>query len=218
MILPCNLLSVVLTVCLLTRAATSFSVNGGGGQQKRIFVSTPVSKYPKHSVVDCMTSNPYTLKPDWPLDDAISNLLSKGLSGAPVVDADQVLVGVVSSYDFLQKEAFEGALLRMEGSVKQVESYVEAAKKICAQKVSDIMSSSDIRTVTPNTSMRKAAALMAAEKLHRLPVVLDDGKLVGILTSSDVMQDLLHVARYLPAGEDGEDHSSAESTEESLTP
>jgi CBS domain-containing protein len=55
-----------------------------------------------------------------------------------------------------------------------------------------------VKTVTPQTSMREAAAIMSELKLHRLPVVDDKGTLVGVLSSADVMKDLLHIVRNLP--------------------
>mmetsp|Transcript_17291 Transcript_17291/g.23141 ORF Transcript_17291/g.23141 Transcript_17291/m.23141 type:complete len:93 (+) Transcript_17291:268-546(+) len=85
----------------------------------------------------------------------------------------------------------------MEGSVETVEGYASAAKKIIAKKVGDLMTENPI-TIGPNASMREAAALMTANKLHRLPVVAD-GKLIGILSTSDVMKDVLtSVRRLLP--------------------
>lgn len=86
----------------------------------------------------------------------------------------------------------------MEGSAEQVEGYVDAAKRICAQSVSDIMTSNP-RYISAEETMRSAAALMSSEKLHRLPVVDATGKVVGIITASDVMQDMLHLVRNLPA-------------------
>eukprot|EP00545_Synedropsis_sp_CCMP1620_P015129 CAMPEP_0119015388 /NCGR_PEP_ID=MMETSP1176-20130426/10942_1 /TAXON_ID=265551 /ORGANISM="Synedropsis recta cf, Strain CCMP1620" /LENGTH=142 /DNA_ID=CAMNT_0006968679 /DNA_START=198 /DNA_END=626 /DNA_ORIENTATION=- len=131
------------------------------------------------------------------VDEATTILLSNGFSGAPVVDDFQNLIAVVSSFDFLEMEAFEGAVLPMEGSVEQVEGYVGAAKRICAQLVADIMSPNPL-SVSPDESMRTAAALMSSEKLHRLPVIDAHGKVVGIITASDVMQDMLHLVRNLP--------------------
>ena len=65
-----------------------------------------------------MTTNPKCLHPDTSVDQAIVTLMGWGVTGAPIVDyhTSRKLLGVVSSYDFLQKEAFEGALLPMEGS------------------------------------------------------------------------------------------------------
>ena len=103
------------------------------------------------------------------------------------------LVGVVSAFDFLEKEA-GGALLPMEGTTAEIEHFVEAARRIVATQVQDLMSSHPI-TVTPQISMRQAALIMTQERMHRLPVVDVNGKLVGMLSSSDVMKDVLGTVR-----------------------
>jgi CBS domain-containing protein len=137
--------------------------------------------------------------------DAVHLLLKFGVSGAPVVrDTTGELVGIVSSFDFLQQEAGEGTLLPpIQGTSTKsaVESYLTAAKKICAKKVGDLMTT-NIRTMEANQSMRDAASLMSQQKLHRLPIVDDRGKLVGMLTSSDVMIDMVHIVKNLPPGKE----------------
>lgn len=153
-----------------------------------------------------MTQNVKTLHPDQPVDEAIKLLMSWEVTGAPVVDDNTgtTLVGVVSAWDFLQKEAFEGAVVPMGGSEEDVARYAHVATKICGQKVSDIMTENP-RTVSPNTPMRIAAELMAKQHLHHIPVVDDDGRLKGILTPSDVMKDLVHTVWNLPAASSEED-------------
>lgn len=120
-----------------------------------------------------MTLHPKTLHPDTSVDEAIVTLMSWGVTGAPIVDENtsSKLLGVVSSYDFLQKEAFEGALLPMEGSSEHVQTYANAARRICGQSVRDIMTTNP-RTVNPKDTMRVAAELMSNERLHHLPVVV----------------------------------------------
>jgi len=158
-------------------------------------------------ISDCMTpiQNLITLKQSSTVDEAVSILLTLGLSGAPVVhDKTGELVGIVSSFDFLQQEAGEGTLLPpIEGNSDKgaVQSYLNAAKKICAKRVGDLMTT-NIRTMESSESMRAAASLMAQEKLHRLPIVDTDGKLVGMLTSSDVMIDMVRIIKNLPAAEE----------------
>ena len=56
-------------------------------------------------------------------------------------------------------------------------------------------------TMSPRESMRNAAILMSQKNLHRLPIV-DNGKLVGMLTSSDVMIDMVRVVKSLPYAPD----------------
>lgn len=173
----------------------------------RVFVSMPVSNYPKRYVRDCMSPRPtITLTPDMSVDEAMGLLLDQGQTGAVVLDKndDDAVVGIVTAFDFLQKEAFGGSLLPMSGSAANVEKYVEAAKKICGQTVADIMTAHPT-TVPVTASMREAAALMTELRVQRLPVVdtkRGSAKLVGILSSTDVMRDLRRIIRNLPASKE----------------
>lgn len=166
------------------------STSGGG----RVFVSTPASKFPKKLVKDCMvTPVPYVVTPSTSIDEAMSLFLRHGITGAPVVQYDDdndnenhfpTLVGMVSTFDFLPREAFEGSLLPMDMTDRQetVKAYVQAAQRICGQTVQDVMtpisSSSSLSTqgirsfCYPETPMRQAAAVMTQQKLDQLPVVI----------------------------------------------
>jgi CBS domain-containing protein len=178
----------------------------------RVFVSMPVSNY----VRDCMSPRPtITLTPDMSVDEAMGLLLDQGQTGAVVLDKnnDDAVVGIVTAFDFLQKEAFGGSLLPMSGSAANVEKYVEAAKKICGQTVADIMTAHPT-TVPVTASMREAAAIMTELRVQRLPVVdtKRDGsvKLVGILSSTDVMRDLRRIIRNLPAHKEDDTLAAAQ--------
>jgi CBS domain-containing protein len=88
-------------------------------------------------------------------------MLSRGLSGVPVVDGDGKPVGVVSKTDLLRHGTDDG-------------------------RVSEIMTSMSF-TLHEDQSISKAAALMAYEGVHRLPVIDEAGKVVGILSSLDIL-------------------------------
>jgi CBS domain-containing protein len=184
--------------CAVIKSSSAFSSQSS----KRVFIGTPAHKA-RRPISDCMTpiQDLIILTESSTVDEAVNLLLKLGVSGAPVIESKTgELVGIVSSFDFLQQEAGEGTLLPpIEGDSNKeaVESYLSAAKKICAKKVGDLMTT-NIRTMVHTDSMRDAAALMAQEKLHRLPIVNEDGTLVGMLTSSDVMIDMVHIARSLP--------------------
>jgi CBS domain-containing protein len=173
-------------------SVTPFSADPG----RRVFVSTP-SKQTKRLVSDCMTPRPemHTLAPTASVDEAISLLLVNGISGAPVVDPDSgKLVGIISSSDFMFKD-YAGALLNMEGSSEHVEGFVQVAKKIVGTSVQDLMTTK-VATIHMNEPMAHAAETMGRNKLHRLLVVdPEDEKLVGILTRSDVMRDVMTSVR-----------------------
>ncbi len=188
-------------MALILPTATAFSVGNGG----RVFVGTPVNQN-RRLVSDCMTpaANLCTLTESSTVDQAVSMLLDFDVSGAPVINQDTgALLGIVSTFDFLQQEAGDGALLPFEGDTFKY--YLKKAKKICATKVGDLMTSNPI-TMREDESMRNAAILMSQENLHRLPIVDEKGRMVGMLTSSDVMKDMVHTVWSLPPGhDDGDD-------------
>jgi len=128
-------------------------------------------------------------------------------------------VGIVSASDFLQREAGDGILLPIGAggqSREEVEGYVEVAKRVCAKKVGDLMTRDPV-CLGEERSIKDAAVLMAREKLHRILVVDEDDddansgdgtrekRLVGMLTSTDVMMDMVKVVQNLPSGDDTSD-------------
>ena len=180
-------------------SASAFSSN-----QQRVFVGTPTPTHPQRTVIDCMSSlTKVKLSPDQSADEAIAALLSNKVQAAPVLDENK-LVGIVTSYDFLQREAFEGAVVPVDPSQgsDNVESYAAAARKICGNRVADVMTVNP-QTVKKDAGMRDVAAKMASDRLHTIPVVDDDGAFLGMITSDDVMRDVLNVVWELPRGARG---------------
>merc|ERR1711862_294270 len=196
--------SIILHLVIISFTVIKSSSAFSSQTSKRVFIGTPANKAPRQ-ISDCMTpiQNLITLDESSTVDEAVNLLLQYRISGAPVVRSiTGELVGIVSSIDFLQHKAHEGALLPpIDGDKEMVESYLSASKKICAKKVGDLMTTK-IRTMMCTDSMRNAASLMAHEKLHRLPIVDDVGALVGMLTSSDVMFDMVRVVNNLPPAEE----------------
>ena len=139
----------LLLFLLLSATSHAFSSN------QRVFVSTPVSHFPKRFVADCLTRTPYVLTPSNSVNEAMTIFLNQRITSAPVVDEARHVVGIVSSFDFLQKEAFEGALMAVTAG-PQVGRYAAAARKIAAQSVQDVMTPNPV-TVSMDTSMRQAA-------------------------------------------------------------
>lgn len=165
-------------------------------EQKRVFVSTPAKTRPS-LVEDCMTTNPMTLDPTATVDEAIQTLLSLGFNGAPVVDPKSgQLIGFLSALDVLEKEKGGALLPIIEGSNdEEMQVVVESARKICATTVADLMTP-HVHTVEATTTVREAAELMTQQRLHRLCVVDGStGALTGILSTSDVMADVMTKVR-----------------------
>ena len=103
-----------------------------GVGHNRVFVGTPVHQN-RRCVKDCMTpiSQLCTLTESATVDEAVHMLLELGVSGAPVInERTGELVGVVSTFDFLQQEAGDGALLPIEGSMEDIKAYLTQATKV----------------------------------------------------------------------------------------
>ena len=132
-----------------------------------------------------MTRGVVTVMPDLSLADAAAIFLDSGISGAPVVDDSGAVVGVLSQFDFLFKEA--GSLTLSLASA----TYQADVCKMLGETVRSAMTSDPI-TVAGSATMQEAAALMVRKRLNRLPVVSgDEGELVGILSTRDVMRHVI---------------------------
>mmetsp|Transcript_26347 Transcript_26347/g.64210 ORF Transcript_26347/g.64210 Transcript_26347/m.64210 type:complete len:208 (-) Transcript_26347:256-879(-) len=193
---------------LLSSTGTTEALSTGGSQS-RVFVGTPTQTNPR-LVEDCMTPAPiFTLRTTDTVNEAIHDLLQLNFNGAPVIDEDDNLVGVISAFDFLQKEN-GGAVLPMQGSKEEMGMIMNVARKIVATTVGDLMSSNAL-TIHPHASMREAAALMSSSRTHRLCVINDDGQLIGTLATSDVMRDVLDaVHQALPESRPQKDEPEQE--------
>jgi CBS-domain-containing membrane protein len=103
------------------------------------------------------------------------------VSAFPVLDDDNKVVGVVSEADLLTKEALEGTVPRTLLSRQE-----RVRKQVNALTAADLMTTPPV-TIGPDEPVTRAARLMFDRRVKRLPVIRDDGRLIGILTRSDVL-------------------------------
>ena len=130
-----------------------------------------------------MTENVLSVKPDASLREAASVLAEHGISGVPVVRGDGEVVGVLSEADVVMKASGETG---RGGFFAWLFDSDVGVEKVTAQTAGEAMSSPAI-TTTPSRGIHEAARLMIDEGVNRLPVV-EDGKLVGILTRADIVR------------------------------
>ena len=123
---------------------------------------------PKRNAADIMTRSIVTLAPAMDIYGAMQCLLKKKISGAPVVDADGRLVGVLSEKDCLKVLAGEALDGLPEG------------------KVSDYMTRS-VESITPTTSIYDVVHNFLHLHVRRLPVVDQAGRVVGQVSRRDVL-------------------------------
>ena len=132
----------------------------------------------KPQLSDVMTAEPETVHLGQPLSDACEILESKPFHHVPVVDG-RTPVGMISSTDILKL-------------VYDVESNDERMLRTMLDHqftLEDAMAS-DLVTVRNGESVRKVANHLSSGDVHSVVVVDDDGALVGIVTSSDLIQKL----------------------------
>jgi CBS domain-containing protein len=136
-----------------------------------------------------MTAPVLSVLPEATLSEAIQKLLDHKISGLPVIDANGDLVGVFSEGDLLRRielgtEGVPSAwsrLFRPGGLAK-------AFALTHGRKVDEVMSRNCL-TVERKTELADAVSLMQYHSIRRLPVI-DEGKVVGILTRSDIVRAL----------------------------
>jgi CBS domain-containing protein len=148
------------------------------------------------SIREVMARNPMVVQPHTPLRDAIQLMAQNHFSGLPVVDPqnpDQ-LVGVVSQTDFLSQETG----VTPPAYVMVLDSFIyfnnpvtfdRDLHRAVGQTVQDIMTPHPI-TIRPDQTLAEAARVMRDRHIHRLPVVDETGRLVGIITESDIVRSM----------------------------
>ena len=132
-------------------------------------------------VEDVMTRDVVTVDRQTSLKAVAEILATNRISGLPVVEDGRVL-GVVSEADIVEKEAGEpspGALERLRGRTR-------ASAKSSARTAGEAMTSPAL-TISPLYDVARAARLMAERQINRLPVVAEDGGLLGIVTRADLV-------------------------------
>ncbi len=128
-----------------------------------------------NSVKDVMTRCVIGVRETAWFKDILTAMRPYGVSAFPVLDSAHRVIGVVSEADLLLKEI--GPELTLSGAEQ-----VKAAGVTAAQ----LMSTPAI-TISPDASVAEAAKIMYTRRVKRLPVVEDDGRLVGIISRVDVL-------------------------------
>ena len=120
-------------------------------------------------VKECMTANPVTFSPDEDVRVAFGRLTDLKIRQAPVVEGGK-LTGIVTDRD-----------LRLAVA----ETLSEPGLRVASVMTRDPV------TVTEDTQLREAAKLVSKNKFNALPVVSASGALVGVLTTTDILNGLV---------------------------
>lgn len=157
----------------LRRAARRFGGTGLSGPLPEAMAPRGAGRvggrpYTSLAVADVMTDGGLVaVPPDTPLDEVAETLLSYRFTAVPVLDEDERLLGVVSEADL------------MSGSL-------EGGRRTRARCAADVMTR-EVEVVGPHDPLTHAEALLSGRGFRVVPVVDDDGVLVGVISRSDLL-------------------------------
>jgi CBS domain-containing protein len=137
---------------------------------------------PQLRVREIMTESPRSTRADTPLRDAARDLVRSGIGALPVIEADGLLVGMLSERELMRHML---SLASINGSIPRPQSGVERARRT----VRDVMTR-QVLCVSPDQPLAEVASLMTNKDVDRVPVV-EEGRLVGFLTRSDIVRKLI---------------------------
>lgn len=150
-------------------------------------------------VENAMTKDPFTIDPEAPLGTAIDVMRTNNVRHLPVVDEAGQLVGIITDRD-LRQAAFAPA----------IEEYLSASGRQRLRQLGDTLDNLRVRdamtwgvvTTPPDALLGHAALLMSERRIGSLPVV-DNGRLLGVLTERDVLRAVARegsVRKFDPEG------------------
>jgi len=140
-------------------------------------------------VAELMKKIVFTVSMDASVKECGGLIQKHNVNGLPVMDGDQV-VGIVTRADIFKSilpTYFEVYI--NETYLTDIEFIEERISKINELKVKDIMTPNP-QTIDQNTPLVKAGSLMILRKVKQMPVI-EDGKLVGIITLTDICTNFL---------------------------
>lgn len=138
-------------------------------------------------VKDCMSTNPITITPATPILEALSIMKKNKIRQLPVADNNK-LAGLVT----------ERELLTVSPSPASTLSIYEMNYLLSKMLVKDVMVKNPV-TVGPSTTIEEAALMMRENKLGSL-LVTEGGKMLGIITQTDVFDQLINIFGLRKAG------------------
>ena len=153
-----------------------------------------------------MTRNVITVSPETSIVDAANIMLRNHISGLPVLGPSGNLVGIVSESDFLRRSEI-GTQRKRSRWLQFFASPGRLAEEFVTERgrtVGDVMSCNPV-TAEEGTTLDELVALMERHDIKRLPV-LSHGRLVGLVTRSNVLQAVARMAKEVPDPTADDDH------------
>jgi len=122
----------------------------------------------KKKISELMSSNPCAIEADKPVAYAARMMKDEDVGLAPIVEGDR-LVGTLTDRDIVTRVVAEG----------------RDPQSVAVREVA----STDLVTIDPQQDLGEALQLMARNQVRRLPVVEEDGRLIGVIAQADVARE-----------------------------
>lgn len=135
---------------------------------------------------DIMTKTVISVNSDTSLIETARRMAENAISGLPVINEKQVVIGVISEKDFFQKMGAKDSVSFMGVVVECLLNKGCLAMPIREKLAADIMTSPAI-TAWQHTSISELSSILTDNHINRVPVVNDEGKLLGIVSRGDLV-------------------------------
>ena len=146
-------------------------------------------KTPKITVRRAMTMEVVTVKRETDISVAADLLTKHRISGMPVVDDQDKVIGVIGEADILAVAGLKGEQGGFRNVLRHLLGEPVPARKKSDGTVGESMSSPAI-TTTPGADIREVAAILDERRIKRLPVVNEEGTLTGVISRADIIRIL----------------------------
>jgi CBS domain-containing protein len=157
----------------------------------RVIWDTGLTIKKQLTVRDIMHRNIFYTTPEATLKDVANIFYRHKVSGVPVVDSDEKVIGIIS-----EKHLIKAALPDYESLIENmsftpdVEPFDELLKREDEIKVAEIMTRKVV-TTTEDTPIVEVAAMMMFRNIRRVPVINDEGHLLGMVLRSDIVSKVI---------------------------
>lgn len=142
-------------------------------------------------VRNLMTTNVLTVRTDTPVSDVARLMSDHGVSGVPVLDANDEIVGVITESDLIVRNG----RLEMPVFLQILDAYVllelpghlrHRLQHMLGTNAEDVMTR-DVHTIAPDAEVEDLVDLMVKHDANPVPVV-EDGRIAGIISRSDLVR------------------------------
>lgn len=144
---------------------------------------------------DIMSSPAISIDINHTVKKVLDLLASRSISGVPVVDDENRVIGIISDTDIIKYAHKNSVVTHVNLSgwvspyadVNELASVKKGFDQLATMKIGNVMTKK-VYTVNQDLDAGEVAKLMNKRNINRIPVVDDAGKLVGIVTRSDIVQ------------------------------